>query len=358
MNFRPYADKEISLLGIGLCQLRTLAGCYERKAAVQALEYALESGITYVDLGFPEMIRDKDLIRGYGNLLKDADICTTLKANVHRLTDGKELEQRFHDALETYGIERPSFLQLYGISRTSWNRIRNNGVLQKAMELKANGQAEALTMHYTDDRFYLKPVLQENIFEGLSIELSAIELPRNSGSLKTAGDFGLHTIVTGSLKNGRILQELDLKSAICADLFAPTVSSVLLELLSEREVKDAVCAAEEADEKKDYVRAQLAAKKARDVFYKKRMIQCEVCRCCMPCPQGFNAPRIAELYNETLMFGEPELSAVQYRIENLGERSCINCGKCHKKCPREFDIGSIATKSAKFFEEVLKESVL
>ena len=352
---RQYGNKQISAIGLGLCGLRTLAGHFKKDEAVAALGKALESGINYIDLGFPELCPDKALLKAYGALLNNADVSICVKANVLKLTSGEELTVQLRSCMEAYGITKVTFLQLYGVNRTAWNRIRGNGVLQKADELKETGAVENLSMHYTDDRFYLKPILQEGIFDGISIELSAIELPRNSGSLKIAGDFHLGTVVTGALKNGCILSELSLKDAICAEFFAPGVSSVLLELLTAEEVQKAVEISETSDRGKDYVRAQLAAKKARDAFYKKREIQCEVCRCCMPCPEGFNAPRIAELYNEALMFDAPDYSALQFEIENLADRKCIRCGKCRSKCPREFEIGTIATKAAELFRSQLKE---
>ncbi len=355
MNSRPYGTTEISVLGIGLCGLRTLTGKYDRVKALNALELALSKGINYVDLGFVSMCPDKELLKEYGRLLCRTDVSVAVKANVLRLTDGNELEKVFQDSLDTYGMDNPVFLQLYGVNRTSWNRINNNGVLQKAIELKTKQRVKALTLHYTDDRFYLKPVLEEQIFDGLSIEMSAIELPRNSGSLTIAKKNGVQSVITGALKNGRILTKLSLKDAICAELFSPGVACLLLEMLSEEEVTAAVKVVEEACETKDYVAAQLAAKKARDAFYEERGMQCEVCRSCMPCPYGFNAPRIAELMNETMMFGDSILSATQYEIENLGSRSCQGCGKCQKKCPREFPIGQIATDAAALFEIELQE---
>lgn len=308
-----------------------------------------------MDLGFPSMCPDKELLAEYRKLLKQADVSVAVKANAFRLADGEEMEKEFHETLKAYGIEAPAFLQLYGVNRTSWNRINNNGILNKAVELREKKEVTALSMHYTDDRFYLKPVLEEQIFDGLSIEMSAIELPRNSGSLLVAQKNKVQTIITGALKNGRILSELSLKDAICAELFAPSVAALLLEMLSEEEVKAAVEVVSEAEEAKNYVSAQLSAKKARDAFYKKRGMQCEVCRCCMPCPYGFNAPRIAELQNETMMFGDSSLSAKQFEIENLSSRSCEGCGKCQKKCPREFPIGQIATDAAALFMKELQE---
>ena len=55
------------------------------------------------------------------------------------------------------------------------------------------------------------------------------------------------------------------------------------------------------------VKDQLLLARVREAYQKGRSVPRPACYCCMHPPQGIDAPRIMELYNEALMFVDPGL---------------------------------------------------
>ena len=58
----------------------------------------------------------------------------------------------------------------------------------------------------------------------------------------------------------------------------------------------------------------------------------------MPCPQGVDAPRIFEHYNDAVIYGDIAASQYLYRIEGHIIEDCNECGICAERCGRKLDI--------------------
>ena len=86
-----------------------------------------------------------------------------------------------------------------------------------------------------------------------------------------------------------------------------------------------------------------------DAYQKRRVFQCTACRCCMPCPIGVDAPRVAALYNDYLVYGDDRIPKFRYGTEGLAEPACLVCGACSKHCPREYDMMDAVRKAQALF---------
>jgi predicted aldo/keto reductase-like oxidoreductase len=73
-------------------------------------------------------------------------------------------------------------------------------------------------------------------------------------------------------------------------------------------------------------------------FLKLRPIPCTACRGCMPCPQDIDVPRIFELYNDAIMYGDIGAERSIYSLEQHGIASCTECGACVNACGRKIAI--------------------
>lgn len=373
MIYRPYGPHQISALGIGLCQSGDLMDPASLSESVAALELGLTSGVNYVDLGFPHNCQDPQYLKACGELVKKYGAYTAVNINVLPEQAPLSLESEVRRCMDLYGLEHAAFLQYYGVGRVTWNRLLQSGTLDQVRELKRSGLIESVSLYYTDDRFYLKPILETGLFDAIALELSMIELPRNTSCLKIAADYNIAAAAHGTLKHMRLCENLTgdiqaawdrekghgaLEWAMGIALSAPNVSCALAGARTRGEMERLCAIASHPFDGVDAVRAMLVGKYVRDALYQRRKIQCEICRSCMPCPLGVNAPRIAELYNEYLMFGNLEIPAAQYRLEALGEKHCIQCGKCRRKCPREFPLDEIVPAAHELFSSKDKECVV
>jgi predicted aldo/keto reductase-like oxidoreductase len=92
--------------------------------------------------------------------------------------------------------------------------------------------------------------------------------------------------------------------------------------------------ADEAEAGALTVRDELAINLVRDAHNELRTIDCASCRPCMPCPQGIDVPRIFEIYNDAIMYGDVKTASSVYRDEGHRAEECTECGLCESKCCR------------------------
>jgi len=78
----------------------------------------------------------------------------------------------------------------------------------------------------------------------------------------------------------------------------------------------------------------------RTQYSKLSPIPCTNCKYCMPCPNGVNIPRNFAVYNEGVMYGNPEAAREAYAeiSEEARASACIQCQECEPKCPQHIRI--------------------
>jgi predicted aldo/keto reductase-like oxidoreductase len=79
-------------------------------------------------------------------------------------------------------------------------------------------------------------------------------------------------------------------------------------------------------------------------------IPCTDCKYCLPCPSGVNIPRVLEVYNDLMMYGDDHRAQMVYNVfMNEDERAnlCIECGECLDKCPQQIEIPDWLAKAHK-----------
>jgi predicted aldo/keto reductase-like oxidoreductase len=368
MIYRKYGKLDISALAFGLFGPQSLTQGFDPSAYLDAAARGIELGVTYFDLGFQHLQRINPTLAGdCGRLLKSTQVVTALRVNVHAADSAKSLELSIRRDLKSYGLDHVSLFQLWGVDRVSWRKILETGMLDSLEELVQSGLADDVTLHFTDDRFYLRPILETGRFGAAALEFSFLEESRNPGSFKTAADYGLGIIAHNATKDGRLLEPLspEIKAvwdehpertpagwALGLAWEQPGITSVLVEALTPQQAEEYASYTDLIETDKPGTRGKLIGKRVRDLYYAKRRIQCELCRCCMPCPLGIDAPRIAELHNDYLMYGNADIPALLYRLEQHDAGRCTSCYRCTKACPREFRLPDIITEADRLFSRL------
>ena len=366
MIYRSFGKHRISVLGLELLGAETLTRDIDWREYLHSVSRGIELGVNYFDLGFPDFQRiSTQVVSECGALLSDSGVITSLRVNIFDVESAEKLEQSVKDILNHYGLDHAGLLQLWGINRTTWVKIQETGILSRAKELIRAGLVGDLTLCFMDDRFYLKPILESESFDGLTIEYSFMDIGRGAGNLKTASDFDIDVIAHGALKDGRLTGSLpqEIKKiwddhpersiagwSLGAVWDRPEISCALVEATSVRNIEEYARIAEFAAAGKLGVRELLLIKQVRELYQAKRQIQCELCRCCMPCPLGINAPRIAELVNEALMYGDNRIPVLRYKLEKHDGSLCSRCMRCVRACPREFMLPDIILEAGNMLQ--------
>jgi predicted aldo/keto reductase-like oxidoreductase len=69
----------------------------------------------------------------------------------------------------------------------------------------------------------------------------------------------------------------------------------------------------------------------------------------MPCPQNVDIPRIFELYNDAVMYGDIDTARSIYREEGHDAGSCNECELCEKACGRQVPVRHWLDKARRLF---------
>ena len=94
-----------------------------------------------------------------------------------------------------------------------------------------------------------------------------------------------------------------------------------------------------------------AVDQVRKTYKSLSPIRCTTCGYCQPCPNGVVIPRILELYNNAVMYQEPEESRADYLDLSDDERAdrCVECGACEQTCPQRIEIVNWLKTAHTFF---------
>jgi predicted aldo/keto reductase-like oxidoreductase len=58
----------------------------------------------------------------------------------------------------------------------------------------------------------------------------------------------------------------------------------------------------------------------------------------MPCPEGIDAPRIFEIYNDAVIYMDVKTGRSIYQNEQHHPERCTECGACEKACAKRLVI--------------------
>jgi predicted aldo/keto reductase-like oxidoreductase len=174
------------------------------------------------------------------------------------------------------------------------------------------------------------------------------------GGLRLAADRGLAVVITDPLKGGRLTRNIPERVArIWADASPerspaewglrwvwdnPEVATVVSNMSTLAQVQENIALADSVEPDILTIPEQVIISRVRDAYRQLRPIPCTGCRSCMPCPQGIDAPRIFELYNDAMMYGDTEMAHSLYRLEGHDIDDCDECSVCARACGRKIDI--------------------
>jgi predicted aldo/keto reductase-like oxidoreductase len=162
--------------------------------------------------------------------------------------------------------------------------------------------------------------------------------------LKYAADKGLAVIAAEPLRGGRLTQKPPPSVAkvwATASQRRPLaewglrwvwnhseVATAVSDMSTVEQVKENITLAEKVRVDNLTIADEVLISRVRDAYRKLKPIPCTTCHGCMPCPQGINVPRLFELYNDAIMFGDMETARDIYQWEGHDIDSCDQCRLC------------------------------
>ena len=365
MQYRTFGqlDWEVSVLGFGAMRLPVVSDDPEKIDEVEAtrmLRAAIDGGVNYVDTAYPyhqgtaEAFVGRALRDGYRQRVRVAT-----KLPCWLVEEAADFDRYLDEQLERLQVEKVDFYLLHALNETFWPKLRDLNVLDWAERAMADGRIGHLGFSFHDKYEVFQEIV--DAYDGWSlcqIQYNYVDIEYQAGTrgLGYAAGKGLAVVVMEPIRGGLLarcppppiaeLWDSAPRRRTPADWALqwvwdhPDVSVVLSGMSTMEQVRQNLASAAccgpgtlSADELAVIARV-------RDKYRELAPIPCTYCKYCLPCPSGVNIPRILELYNEALMYGDLETSRRMYGWLKEEERAdaCAQCGDCEELCPQSIGI--------------------
>lgn len=357
-------DWEVSVLGFGVMRLPSAGGdpdSIDEAESVRILRYAIDHGVNYLDLGYPyDLKRHERLTRLLSRALQDGyrqKIRVAANLPSFLVSSSRDFQRYLDEQLDWLQADRIDFYLLGGLNRDTWPRLQGLDVLRWAEGAMADGQIGRLGFSFHDDFQALRGILDDyDRWAVCQFQYSYMDVDHQPGvgGLKYAAEKGLAVVAAEPLKGGRLTQQPP-ESVARVWVGAspkrtlaewglrwvwnhPDVATAVCDMSTLEQVVENIALADDAEADSLTVPEQVLVSQVREAYRKLRPIPCTTCRACMPCPEGIDVPRLFELYNDAIMYGDIESGRSIYHKERHHIDSCNECGSCVNTCAMQIAI--------------------
>jgi len=328
---------------------------------INMIRYAIDHGVNYLDLGYPYDMKQHEhltrvisqaLLDGYRQKIKVAANLPLLSidstADCDRYLD-KQLTWLQTDTVDFYLIGK--------LDRDTWPRLQGMDILRWAEKAMTDGRIGNIGFSFHDYFQTLRSILEAYYKWTLcQFQYSYMDIDHHpgTGGIKYAAEKGLAVVITEPLKLGRLAKNApESVASVWASAQQkrtlpewgfgwvwnyPEVSTAVSDMSTMEQVTENLALADGAEAGGFTVWDQLLINQVRDAYRNLRPVWCDACRGCMPCPAGIDIPRIFEIYNDAIMYGDTETARSIYRNEQHDIDSCTECGSCMNLCGRRLPI--------------------
>lgn len=351
MKYRthPRTGDKISIVGLGTSYINEAT----EKDAVEALQYAYESGINYADLATAGVAT----FSYYGKALES--VRKNMFYQVHfgaYYTSGEYAWSLDLDAVKRAIESELSMLKTdyidYGFihcldEQADWETYQRNGVLSYILDLKDQGVVKHIGVSSHTPKV-ANLILDTGLPETLMFSINpgydyqkGDEFAIGTGSERAdlyarCAREGVGITVMKPFAGGQLLDAKQSPFGAALTPFQclqyaldkPAVLTVLPGMTCKEDVERLVRFTEAPEEETEY--SILGSFTPKDMTGR-----CVYCNHCQPCPAGLDIGLINKYYD--LAKGGDAMAAQHYNELSLHAEDCIACGHCNSRCPFKVD---------------------
>jgi predicted aldo/keto reductase-like oxidoreductase len=352
-----------SALGFGAMRLPCIdgdSGQIDEAQATQMLHYAIDHGVNYVDTAYPyhqetsEPFLGRALQGGYRDRVKLAT-----KMPSWLIQKAEDFDRYLNEQLARLQTEHIEFYLCHALNQQLWPKLKDLDLFNWAEGAIADGRIGHLGFSYHDTYEVFKEIVDGYDWALCQIQYNFVDVEYQAGTkgLKYAADKGMAVVVMEPIRGGKLANKIPPSVQAIWDAAPaqrtpadaalqwvwnqPEVSLLLSGMSTPEQVEQNVVSAEKSGVA-TLSSAELAVyDRVRQEYDRICPIPCTDCRYCLPCPNGVNIPRILEIYNDLMMFGNENWANWAYNIqlpEDARGDMCIDCGECLEKCPQQIEI--------------------
>ncbi|MCI8566767.1 MAG: hypothetical protein HFI39_10690 [Lachnospiraceae bacterium] len=335
--------------------------------SVKLVRQALESGITYVDVGYNYSAGMAPFVLKEAFRQTNRPFSVTAKVMYGQDRTADEARRRIELYLKTMGLEKAQYFTCW----TIWNYgvfeniMKKGGIYEGALRMKEEGLIDHICCSLHAVPGDILKIIESGAFEGITISYSMLSAANMLPVLDAAYAKGVGVAVMNPLGGGVIAQNKDYFSFACGDqdegntIHAalrfvkahPAVDIVLGGVKSEEELKDSLGVFSKPD-------PEPPAKRLERVMGSVAGLKgfCTGCKYCAGCPQGIPTAAIMQARNALLFepvasYNRTEPEELLYHIQMFrpllhdegwipksAQNPCLACGKCERQCTQKLGI--------------------
>ena len=363
MQYRPFGklDWRVSALGFGCMRFPTLEGDSRKinePEARKMLYYAIDHGVNYVDTAYGYHGGNSELFLGRalkGQYRDKIKLATKLPCwLVKTAPDFDRLLNEQRQKLQTGHID---FYLLHSLSKSSWTKVRDLGVLDWAQKAIADGRIGHLGFFFHDKYEVFQEIVDAYDCTFCQIQYNYMDVDEQAGTkgLQYAAAKGLAVVIMEPIMGGYLanppqailkLWDTAARKRTPADWSLqwvwnqPEVAVVLSGMSTRDQVRDNVASAQSSGVNKLTEEDLALIAQVRQRYRELRPIPCTQCAYCLPCPNDVNIPHNFKIYNDGLIYSNPGRARALYSWMEKPARAemCIQCQECEEKCPQSIAI--------------------
>lgn len=382
MNYRELGNTGLKVSEIALgCEGMKEDNC---KMCAKLFDVAEKNGINYFDLYAP----DPELRSAIGNALQgrrekfiiQSHLCSIWKDGQYlRSRNLQEVKAAFEDSLRLLKVDCIDVGMIhYCDALSDWDEIINNGILDYARSLKAEGKIHHIGLSSHNPQVALKAV-ESNAIEVLMFSVNpcydlqpasedvedlwadenyANHLtnmnPEREKLYETCQRLGVGITVMKCFGGGDLLNAelspagaaLTVNQCIAYALSRPGVSCVLAGAHSVEQLEESLAFEDASESERDYALAFASFPKISWEGH------CMYCSHCEPCPKKIDIANVTKFLNLALAGGNeniPETVREHYAVLEHHAGECIGCGACERRCPFGVKIRANMSRAKKLF---------
>ena len=370
--------QKVSELGFG-CEGMIGKTAAEVKEYIDELE---KSGANIIDLYSP----NPEMRTNLGIALKgrrekfilQAHMCTIWQDDQYMATRNlAEVKTSFEDQLERLQTDYIDIGMIHYIdSFSTWQDVKQNGILAYALELKAKGIVKALGISSHNPKiaqviaesgdidvimFSINPCYDllpgtdncEDLWNPDNYKAAHLNMdPERQKLYETCQRMGIGITVMKPFGGGDLLHEewspakkaLTVNQCLQYALDRPGVVAIMCGARNINELRGNMAYCEASDAEKDYASALASFPKISWSGH------CMYCGHCAPCPMGISVADITKFLNLCLAQGDvPETVREHYASLEHHASECVQCGSCNSRCPFQVNAVENMQKAVEIF---------
>lgn len=365
MQYRKFGtiDFNVSALGFGCMRLPIIgddSSKIDEEEAIKMIRYGIDEGINFVDTAYPyhggnsEPVVGKALQDGYREKVK-----LSTKLPVWLVENSDDYDRLLDEQLTKLQTDHIDFYLMHGLTWERWPKLKELKLLQKAEKAKADGRIKHICFSFHDTLDLFKEIVDGyDDWAMCLVQHNYMNEDFQAGSegVAYAASKGIAVAIMEPLMGGGLInpspevmevfqsapvQRAPADWALQWLWNKPEVGVVVSGMSAMQHVKENLASAEKSGIGTLSAEELEIIAKAQKAYEGLQPIPCTKCGYCMPCPHGLDIPRNLELYNQDIIFKQPQPARFNYQRrfpDEIKAENCTQCRECEEKCPQHIEI--------------------